>query len=109
MFSTISIIASHEHIYSPRSLQRLTVALLLMAGWLSLAPFEQSQAQLYIDIYPSQDRSKTHSLWVLSGSSQASMFLSESDSYIRHGALTGAYTTNVRDTYELQDRLYAGP
>ena len=80
-----------------------------MAGWLSLAPFEQSQAQLYIDIYPSQDRSKTHSLWVLSGSSQASMFLSESDSYIRHGALTGAYTTNERDTYELQDRLYAGP
>ena len=95
--------------YPPAVCKRLTVALLLMAGWLALAPFEQSQAQLYIDIYPSQDSSKTQTLWVLSGSSQASMFLSESDSYIRHGALTGAYTTNERDTYELQDRLYAGP
>ena len=35
--------------------------------------------------------------------------MSESDSYIRHGALNGAYTTNERDTYELQDLLYAGP
>ena len=93
----------------PAVCKRLTGALLLTATLLALSSIEQSQAQLYIDIYPSQDSSKTHSLWVLSGRSQASMFLSESDSYIRHGALTGAYTTNERDTYELEDLLYAGP
>ena len=93
----------------PAAGKRWTVALLLTATLLALSSIEQSQAQLYIDIYPSQDSSKTHSLWVLSGESQASMFLSESDSYIRHGALMDAYQTNERDTYELQDRLIAGP
>ncbi len=113
MFSTIQIIACHENTSPPppppAAAKRLTVALLLTATLLSLSSIEQSQAQLYIDIYPSQDSSKTHSLWVLSGESQASMFLNEADSYIRHGALASAHQANERDTYELEDLLYAGP
>ena len=37
------------------------------------------------------------------------MFLSESDAYIQHGASPAAAQTNERDTYELQDLLYAAP
>ena len=58
----------------PAVCKRLTGALLLTATLLALSSIEQSQAQLYIDIYPSQDSSKTHSLWVFSGISQASCF-----------------------------------
>lgn len=95
--------------YPPAVGKRWTVALLLMAGWLSLAPFEQSQAQLYIDIYPSQDNYRTQTLWVLSGSSQASVFIDSVGPYITHGAHATAEQSNNRDTYELEDLLYAGP
>lgn len=87
----------------------MTGALLLTAILLSLAPLEQSRTQLYIDIYPSQDSSKTHSLWVLSGSSQASVFIDSVGPYITHGAHAAAEQANNRDTYELEDLLYAGP
>ena len=111
MSSTISIIDYHENTFTPpAAAKRLTGALLLLAAtWLSLAPFEQSQAQLYIDVYPSQDNYQTQTLWVLSGNSQASMFLLQSDAYIRHGAFPSTIGVNERDTYPLQDRLYAGP
>ncbi len=46
----------------------MTVALLLTAALLSLSPIEQSQAQLIIDVYPSQD-TPTNTLWIFSGSS----------------------------------------
>ena len=94
----------------PAASKRLTgVLLFLTAAWLSLAPIEQSQAQLYIDIYPSQDSYRTQTLWVLSGNSQASMYLLQSDAYIRHGAFPNTEGVNERDTYRLQDSLYAGP
>ena len=38
---------------------------------LALVPLEQSQAQLYIDIYPSQDNLTSQTLWIFSGSSTA--------------------------------------
>ena len=68
---------------------------------------EQSRAQLYIDIYPSQD-DYSRTLWILSGNSQASLSLTGSGPYIRHNALAGAASANERDTYALQDLLFAG-
>ena len=108
----IPIIDYHENTFTPppAAAKQLTGALLLLAAtWLALTPIEQSQAQLYIDVYPSQDNYRTQTLWVLSGNSQASMFLLQSDAYIRHGAFPNTRGVNERDTYRLQDRLYAGP
>ena len=50
----------------------MTIAILLTAALLSLAPLEQSQAQLYIHIYPSQDNPTNQTLWIFSGSSTTS-------------------------------------
>ena len=86
----------------------MTGALLLTAILLSWSPIEQSQAQLFIDIYPSQDNYKNQTLWVFSGDSQASLLLAGSGPYIRHNALAGAASSNERDTYALQDLLFAG-
>ncbi len=86
----------------------MTGALLLTAILLALAPIEQSQAQLYIDIYPSQDNYKNQTLWVFSGDSQASLLLTGLGPYIRHNALAGTASANERDTYALQDLLFAG-
>ena len=82
--------------------------LVLTAILLSFSPIEQSQAQLYIDIYPSQDNYKNQTLWVFSGDSQASLLLTGLGPYIRHNALAGAASANERDTYALQDLLFAG-
>ena len=49
-----------------------TSALLLTATLLSLAPIEQSQAQLFIHAYPSQDNPTNQTLWIFSGSSTTS-------------------------------------
>ena len=49
--------------------------LLFMAALLSLAPLEQSQAQLYIHVYPSQDSPTNQTLWIFSGSSSTSSTL----------------------------------
>ena len=43
----------------------------LIAVALSLAPLEQARAQLFIDVYQSQDNPTTQTLWIFSGSSSA--------------------------------------
>ena len=86
----------------------MTSALLLTAILLSLAPLEQCQAQLFIDVYPSQDNYKNQTLWVFSGDSQASLSLTGLGPYIRHNALAGTASSNERDTYALQDLLFPG-
>ncbi len=49
--------------------KRLTVALLLtVAVLLPFVPLEQSQAQLFVDVYPSQDDNEK-TIWIFSGSS----------------------------------------
>ena len=48
--------------------RRFVVAALVVSALSSLASLEQSQAQLYIDVYPSQD-TPTNSIWIFSGSS----------------------------------------
>ncbi len=45
--------------------------LLLTAALLSLSLIEQSQAQLYLHIYPSQDNPTNQTVWIFSGSSTA--------------------------------------
>lgn len=92
----------------PAAAKRLTGALLLTVSLLAWSPIEQSQAQLYIDVYPSQDNYKTQTLWIMSGDSQASLLLAGSGPYIRHNALAGTASSNERDTYALQDLLFAG-
>ena len=47
----------------------LLAALTTAATLLSLAPLEQSQAQLFVNVYPSQDNPTTQTLWIFSGSS----------------------------------------
>ena len=122
LFSTIPIliIDYHENITAsppppppppptaPAAVKRLTSNFLLLAATLlALPPIEQAQAQLFIDVYPSQDNS-SQTLWVLSGDSQASLLLAGSGPYIRHNALAGTASSNERDTYALQDLLFAG-
>ena len=72
-------------------------AFLVAATLLALAPLEQSQAQLYIDIFPSQDDTNA-TLWVFSGSSRAGVTINNVGPYIRR---SGSY--DRRDTHKTQN------
>ena len=65
---------------------------------LSLVSWEQSQAQFYLDIFPSQD-STNNTLWVFSGSSTARAHNSAGP-YVR---TSGIY--NLRDTHKTSQAL----
>ncbi len=65
-----------------------------MVSALSFAPLEQSQAQLYLDIFPSQD-STNQTLWVFSGSSSGWTH-SNAGPYIR----TGTASYDRKDTHK---------
>ncbi len=64
--------------------------LLLTATLLSLAPIEQSQAQIVINVYPSQDNPTNQTLWIFSGSS--------STSYGGTSSIRSSGNYNTRDT-----------
>ena len=74
----------------------------------SLVPLEQSQAQIYIDVYPSQDNPTTHTLWIFSGSSIAdrSFTLFATTNYAQ-----GTIRTSSGNAYDEQDtaRLSTSP
>ena len=61
---------------------------------LSLVSLEQSQAQLFIDIFPSQD-STNQTLWVFSGTSRSGVTINNVGPYIRR---SGSY--DRRDTHK---------
>ena len=67
------------------------VSFLIASALLSLVPIEQSQAQLIINVYPSQDNPTNQTLWIFSGSSTAG-----SSNSIR---ASGSY--NSRDSWEV--------
>ena len=50
---------------------RFVAALVVSALAALFVPLEQSQAQLFINVYPSQDNPTTQTLWIFSGSSTA--------------------------------------
>ncbi len=79
--------------------------LLLTAALLSLALIEQSQAQLYIDIYQSQDNPTNQTLWIFSGTGSARTLYS-----VRNNN-AGNANYHRRDTWHAVDNngdLYAG-
>ena len=74
------------------------------ATLLSLAPLEQSQAQLYIDVYQSQDNNN-QTIWIFSGTGTARTLYS-----VRNSS-SGNANRHRRDTWEVDDNsgdLYAG-
>ena len=75
-------------------------AFLIATALLALAPLEQSQAQIYIDVYPSQDNPTTHTLWIFSGSSIAdrSFTLFATTNYAQ-----GTIRTSSGNAYDEQD------
>ena len=68
----------------------------LVVSALALAPVEQSQAQLYIDVYQSRDNA-ANTLWVFSGSSTARQIWS-----VREG-VSGSDSFHRQDTWEVVD------
>ena len=56
----------------------------------SLVPIEQSQAQLYVNVYPSQDNPTNQTLWIFSGSS--------STTYGGTTSIRSSGNYNTRDT-----------
>ncbi len=72
--------------------------LLLTAALLSLAPIEQSQAQLYIDIFPSQDNPTTQTIWIF-GNSRTGRGSSSTAHYRSSIRSSGNY--HVRDSWKL--------
>ena len=73
-------------------------AFVVAATLLALAPLEQAQAQLYIDIFPSQDDTNA-TLWIFSGSTTAAR-----TSTIR---TTSGTTWFTQDTARFFDNLFA--
>ena len=72
------------------------------AALLSLTPLDQAQAQLYIDIYPSQDNPSTHTLWVFSGSSTTSRTIVILG-VPAHSA--GTFRTSTGNSFDVQDSV----
>ncbi len=71
-------------------------AFVVASALLSLAPLEQSQAQLYVDIYPSQEYTNG-TLFIFSGSSTTT----------RSGSIRTAGSNWNQDTTKTFDNLYA--
>ncbi len=70
-------------------------------AWLFLSPLDQAQAQLYIDIYPSQDNNN-QTLWVFSGSSTTSRTIVVFG-VPAHSA--GTFRTSSGNSFDLQDSV----
>ncbi len=70
---------------------------------LSLVSVEQSQAQLYLDIFPSQD-STNNTLWIFSGSSRSGVTIANVFPYI---STSGGY--NRRDTHKTSNAFLQDP
>ena len=82
----------------------MTLGAFVATAWLSLAPLEQSQAQLYIDVYQSRDNTN-QTLWVFSGTGTTRELYS-----VRNNA-AGNANYHRRDVWHVVDNsgdLYAG-
>ena len=87
---------------TPSPANRKAFGAFVAAALLSLTPLDQAQAQLYIDIYPSQDNPSTHTLWVFSGSSTTSRTI-VLFGVPAHSA--GTFRTSSGNSFNVQDSV----
>ncbi len=89
----------------PANRKPLALVALIATALLAFVPLEQSQAQLYIDVYQSQDNPTNQTLWIFSGSGTTRTLYSVRNSN------AGNDNRHRRDTWEVDDNsgdLYAG-
>lgn len=66
---------------------------------LALSPLEQSQAQLFIEVYPNQDNPTSRTLWIFG----SSLYIAgSSDTAVRGSSIRSSQNSRIRDSWQIR-------
>lgn len=78
------------------------LAVLVVSALSSLVPLEQSQAQLFIEVYPNQDNPTSQTLWIFGSSLYVAGSSNTADTTVRGSSIRRSQNFRIRDSWQIR-------